>query len=334
MNRPDAAVRRVITDLQFGESLEGEVYLVRQKDLRTTSNGSLYIHAVLADKTGQILARMWNASEGLFKSMPEGGFMRFRGRVESFKGKPQFIIDGMQTVDDDAVALFDFLPSTTRDIEQMWQRTLEILRGVKHPELRALIAAFERDQEFVAAFKRSPAAMQLHHAFIGGLLEHTLNVLELALLVIPRYPRLNLDLVLAGVFLHDAGKTRELSCRTNFAYTDEGQLVGHIVQISVMLHEKAREVAAETGRPISPKVLAVLTHLILSHHGQYDFGSPKLPAMPEAIALHYLDNIDAKIQLFLAEIDKNADEDSDWTGYVPALGTRIFKPNVMAAPAE
>ncbi len=324
-----ATPHKTVAQLQPGERLEDEIYLISQKDLRTTTNGGLYIHAVLADKTGQILARMWNASQQLYDSMPEGGFLHFRGRVESYKGNPQFIIDGMRAVAPGDVDMADFLPCSVRDIEQMWSRVVEILRGIQNRDLLALVARFVKDEQFVRGFKRAPAASAVHHAFIGGLLEHTLNLLELAVLVIPRYPKVSLDLVLAGILLHDAGKVRELTYETNFGYTSEGQLIGHIVQAVLWIHEKAADIEAETGQPFPPQIELALKHIILAHHGKYEFGSPKLPATPEAIAVHYLDNLDAKLFQYLNEIEKDTDASSEFTEYIRTLETKVYKPDVM-----
>jgi 3'-5' exoribonuclease len=169
----------------------------------------------------------------------------------------------------------------------------------------------------------------MHHAFIGGLLEHTRNVLELATLIVPRYPEVSLDLVLSGLFLHDIGKTYELTYETNFQYSNEGQLVGHIVQAAIWIDQKIKAVEAETGEPFPADIRNALLHIILSHHGQYDFGSPKLPAMPEAVAVHYIDNLDAKLNMYLTKINTDKDPSSDWTDYVRSLDVKIFKKDVM-----
>ena len=327
MSTTKPQAHRAIADLQAGQRLEDEIYLIIQKDLRTTSNGSLYIHAVLADQSGQLVARMWNASREIFDSMPESGLMYLTGRVETYKGKPQFIIDGVRKVEEDKFDPAEFLPSTPRDVEEMWQRVKEILRDIKNPDLLALVARFVKDQEFVTAFKRAPAARTNHHAYLGGLLEHTLNLLELAVLVLPRYPDVSADLVLTGVFLHDAGKTAELSYTTSFAYTNEGQLVGHIVQTAIWVAQKARELEAEGDRPFPADLLAALQHVIVAHHGRYEFGSPRLPATAEAIMVHYLDNLDAKLAMIFEAIESDVDEASDWTNWIPALETRVFKPD-------
>lgn len=323
------SARISVNNLSPGERVEDAIYLVAQKDLRTTANGGLYIHAVIADKTGQMLARMWNASQEMYDTIPEGGLLHFRGRVESYKGSPQFIIDGLRSVAPGEANPSDFLPTTTRDIEQMWERVKQILRGLKNPHVLALMAKFINDDEFVTGFKRAPAATKNHHAFIGGLLEHTLNLLELALLVIPRYPNVSLDLVLAGVLLHDCGKVRELAYGTNFTYTDEGQLIGHIAQGVLWLHDKAGDIEAETGKAFPRDIENALKHIILSHHGKYEFGSPKLPASMEAIAVHYLDNLDAKLNQFQGEIDKDTDAATGFTDYVPSLETKIYKKDVL-----
>lgn len=324
-----AGSRRFVKDLGPGERIEDQIFLVASKDLRTTTNGSLYIHVVLADRTGQLLSRIWQATEAQFQQIPEGGFLRFKGRTESYKGALQFIIEGQRPVDDAEINLGDFLPATERDVEAMWQRVKEILRTIKNRDLLLLLKQFVEDEELVRRFKRAPAAMQLHHAFLGGLLEHTLNLLELALVVIPRYPEVSLDLVLAGVFLHDIGKTAELLYDTSFRYSDGGQLVGHIVQAALWVEQKSRDVEKQTGKPFPEDLKVALQHIIVSHHGQYAFGSPKLPASPEAIAVHYLDNIDAKIYTYLYEIRTADNPDSNFTDYIRSLETKVYKKDVM-----
>jgi len=321
--------RTFVKDLRAGERIENQVFMIRSKDLRTTSQGALYIHAVLEDASGQMLARAWQATEAQFDNMPAGGFLRFKGRVESYKGSLQFIIDGMQAVDPDTVDLSEFQPCTEKDVEQMWARVKEILREVKNPDLLALLAEFVNDEKIVTALKRAPAAAQLHHAYIGGLLEHTLNVLELALLVMPRYPKVSTDLVLAGLFLHDLAKVAELSSDTSFGYTTRGQLVGHVVECAIWIDQKCRTVGEQRGEPFPDDLRGALQHIVLAHHGQYEFGSPRLPAMPEAIAVHYFDNLDAKLHQCVGAIEEDADPESEWTQYIRALNTRVYKSDIM-----
>lgn len=325
---------RFIADLRSGDRLEDAVFLVRSKDLRTTTQGSLYIHAVLVDRTGQLVARMWQASQEIFASIPEGGFVRLKGRVEAYKGNPQFIIDGLRPAEPESFDIGDFLAATKRDVDEMWRRLVEILRGIKHPDLLALVEEFLADDELMPRFRRAPAAAVMHHAYIGGLLEHTLNLLEVALRVIPLYEKLSLDLVLAGLFLHDIGKAKELVYTAAIGYSDEGQLLGHITQAVIWIDAKANKVAQRTGKPFPERLRWVLQHIILSHHGRYEFGSPKLPAVPEAIAIHYLDNFDAKINMFHSEIENDRDPASVWTNYNRALETKIYKPKVLDSPLD
>lgn len=321
--------RRFVTDLRPGDRIEDEVFLIRSKDLRTTNQGGMYIHAVLTDRTGQVVARQWQATDAGFQAMPEGGFMRFKGRAENYKGNLQFIIDAVRPADPGSFELADFLPVSKHDPERMWTRLQEILAGIKHDEIGALVAEFLADEKLMSKFRRAPAAAVMHHAYIGGLLEHTVQLLEVALRVMPLYPKLSLDLVLAGLFLHDIGKSEELSFETSIGYSDSGQLIGHIVQAAVWIEQKADQVGARLGRPFPEQLRWTLQHIVLSHHGQYIFGSPKLPAIPEAIAVHYLDNLDAKITMFLAEIENDRDPASHWTNFNRALETKVYKPDVM-----
>jgi 3'-5' exoribonuclease len=322
--------RTYIADLKPGQLIDDQVFLIRSKDLRTTTNGSLYIHAILVDRSGEVPARAWQANESMFNALPEGGLIRLKGRTESYKGNNQFIIDAIRPIDPEIlVDMAEFLPTTTLDVDAMWRRLTEILSGIKHPAIAALVAEFLQDEKLAAAFRRSPAALALHHAYLGGLLEHTLQLLEVALRVIPLYPKLNLDLVLAGLFVHDIGKTCELASDTSISYTDDGQLLGHIFIAANWIDQKADAVARKTGQPFPTKIRWALQHIVLSHHGRYEFGSPKLPAFAEAAAIHYLDNLDAKVHMFLAEAEGDRDPATHWTNYSRALETKVFKPAIV-----
>ena len=322
---------RFIADLRAGERLADEVFLIRSKDLRTTTQGSLYIHAILQDRSGHLVARMWQATEGIFEQMPEGGFLRFTGRVENYKGNLQFIIDGIGLVEPDTYELGDYLPTTENNIDEMWRRLVEILGEIEHPDLAGLVREFLADKELMTRFRKAPAAAVMHHAYLGGLLEHTLNLLEVGRRIMPLYPEMSADLVLAGLFLHDIGKASELDYSTAIGYNDRGQLLGHIIIATTWIEEKSKAVAAATGQPFPQEVLWALQHVVVSHHGQYEFGSPKLPALAEAAAVHYLDNLDAKTHMFLTEIDNDRDPAAKWTRFVPALQTKVYKPDIFGA---
>jgi 3'-5' exoribonuclease len=316
--------RRFINQLMAGEMVD-QVFLVRDKDLRTAKNGSLYLLCTLGDRTGGLPARMWQTSESIYNSLPLDGFVQVKGRTEDYKGTLQLVVDALRPWSADKVDLADFLPITQLDIEQMWAELLEILRVIKDPKVRALVKKFCEDRELVAAFKRAPAAMALHHPFIGGLLEHTLGVAKSAKAVLPLYPRVNADLVLAGVFLHDIGKTAELNAGTSMNYTDRGQLIGHITIAAIWIAEKAKQVGDDSGEPFPQKTIDLLQHIVLSHHGTLEFGSPRLPAIPEAFLLHYMDNLDAKLWMVTHHIDNDPDPKSSFTSYCRELETRVYK---------
>jgi 3'-5' exoribonuclease len=319
-----AANRRYVNQLMAGETLD-QVFLVRDKDLRTTKAGGLYLQCTLADKGGTLAARMWQISESIYTAVPVDGFLQVKGRTEEYRGTLQLIIDACRPWPAEKVDLADFLPVTKQDVEAMWGELTEILRGIKNDPIRLLIKKFIEDQDFVAAFKRSPAALQLHHAFIGGLLEHTLATMRAAKALLPLYPTVNPDLVLAGMFLHDIGKTAELAAGTSMAYTDRGQLVGHVTLAAVWVAQKAAAVAAEIGEPFPARTLDLLQHIIVSHHGQLEFGAPRLPAIPEAFFVHYVDNLDAKLFITTKAIESDPDPNTSFTSYLPSLETRIYK---------
>lgn len=283
--------RIYINQLIAGRTLD-DVFLVSEKDLRTTKTGGLYLTCTLCDKTGTLPARMWQVSESIYNSIPSGGFLHVKGRCEDYKGSLQFIIDACRPRPADKVDLSELVAVSQYDPEQMWAELLEILRGVKNKSLRLLVKKFVEDRELVERFKKSPAAMKMHHPFIGGLLEHTLNVARAAKALLGFYPKLNADLVLVGVFLHDIGKIEELSSGTAIDYTESGRLVGHITTAAMWVRDKAAEIEQETSEPFSQRAVNLLQHIILSHHGEHEFGSPKLPAIPESFFIHYLDNLD------------------------------------------
>jgi 3'-5' exoribonuclease len=318
------AHRTYIEDFRNGQLVD-QVFLVKEKDLRTTKKGDYYIAALLGDRTGGIPARMWQASEAVFNSIPSEGFLHVKGRIEDYKGSLQMVIDACRPVGGEKVDMSDFLAVADRDIDEMWSELLAILREIKHPALKRLMKKFVEDKTLIAAVKKSPAAMQMHQPYMGGLVEHTLNMMKAAKALLPLYPQLNGDLVLAGVFLHDLGKSAELTSGLNIRYTDRGLLVGHITIAAMWIQEKAQAVEAEDGQPFPRNIITLLQHLILAHHGVHEFGSPKLPAIPEAFFIHYIDNLDAKLWMTANAIESDADPASRWTSYQRQLETRIYK---------
>jgi 3'-5' exoribonuclease len=316
--------RRFVQKMQDGDTVE-EVFLVSDKQLRANRNGNLYLQLELRDRTGSMSARLWNAGEHLFRSFDEGDFLLVKGKVQLFQGALQMILSHIDRVEAEKVDLADFLPHTEQDVSKLLERLRTTLLRLGNPHLRALAECFFMDDDFVNGFCRAPAGVRVHHAYLGGLLEHVVTLLDAAERLLSLYPGLDRDLLLTGVFLHDVGKVRELSYDRAFAYTDEGQLIGHLIIGVEMLNEKAAKVPDLTGEPFPPELLLRLKHMILSHHGSYEFGSPKLPMTPEAIALHQLDNFDVKVHVFTRDIREDRNQTSAWTPFNQSLQRRLFK---------
>ena len=304
-----------------------QVFVVRQKELRTTKAGGYFISATLGDSSGNIIARMWQASETVFNGIPTDGFLHVKGRVEDYRGMPQMIIEACRPVSADKVDVSEFIPTSPYDVDEMWGEITEILREIKNTPLKLLVKKILEDKKLVTAIKRAPAAVQMHHPYAGGLVEHTRNVMRNAVVLLPFYPQLSVDLVLAGTFLHDLGKSAELSSGINIFYTDRGQLIGHLTIAVVWIQEKAKLVEEETSQKFPHETITLLQHIVLSHHGEYEYGSPKLPAIPEAFFIHFLDNLDAKMWMTENAIESDPDNESRWTTYLKQLDTKIFKPH-------
>lgn len=321
--------RRFVKQLADGEAID-EVYLVNDKQLRANRNGNLYLQLDLADRSGTINARQWNAGEAVFKSFDVGDFLQIRGKAQLFQGSMQIILNHVERVQPEKVGLDlgDFLPHTPHDIDDLLKRLRGVLLKLTNPHLRALVECFLMDADFLRDFCRAPAGIKNHHAYLGGLLEHIVTLLDAAERLLPLYPNLDRDLLLIGIFLHDIGKVRELTYGRSFGYSDEGQLIGHLVIGVEMLGEKAARVPDLTGEPFPQELLLRLKHMIVAHHGTYEFGSPKLPMTPEAVALHYLDNFDAKVHSTTRDIREDRNALSAWTPYNPQTQRKLFKGSV------
>jgi len=316
--------RRFVQEMADGDSIE-DVYLVTDKQLRANRNGNLYLQLEVRDRTGAISARLWNAGEHLFRSFETGDFLQIKGKVQLFQGALQMILSHLDRVEAEKIDLADFLPHTEHDVSKLLERLRSMLLRLANPHLHGLMECFLMDDQLMAGFCQAPAGVRNHHAYIGGLLEHVVTLLDASDRLVPLYPELDRDLLLAGVFLHDIGKVRELSYARAFAYTDEGQLLGHLIIGIEMVNEKVVKVPDLTGEPFPPELLLRLKHMILSHHGSYEFGSPRLPMTPEAIALHYLDNLDAKVHSFTRDIREDRNATSAWTPFNQSLQRRLFK---------
>jgi 3'-5' exoribonuclease len=312
-----------ISDLSTYE--EGRIFdgffLVLSKQQRTTKTNKPYLNLMLGDKTGQLEARVWDpADPRIAKDFDAGDIVKVRGACSRYEERLQAKVDQLRLAQPDEVEKSDLLPATGYDVNDLWRQLGNFIEDMSNPDLKALLTAMLSDPAIAKAYREAPAARQLHHAWLGGLLEHVVSLLRLGERVAAHYPMLDRDLLLTGVILHDIGKIRELSWDTGFDYTIEGVLLGHI-QMGVDLVEKTIE-----KLPHFPDRLRTLVlHLILSHHGKLEFGSPKLPMIPEALALNFIDDLDAKMQAVMSEFDKSSREGKgpdELTGRVWSLDNR------------
>ena len=320
-------MRRYINQFVDGESID-DIFLLTDKQLRANRNANLYLLVDLRDKTGAISGRMWNVLEEATAHLNTGEFVQVKGKVQLYQGALQMIVSHIFPTAADGLDLADFLPRSDRDLGRLNARLREILFSIQDLPLRTLMECFLIDEPLMQGFGMAPAGIKAHHAYQGGLLEHVVTMLEVGQRISTLYPALNGDLLLAGIFLHDIGKVRELSYDNGFGYTDEGQLLGHVVIAIELLAAKIAQAAELTGEPFPTETALRLKHLIVSHHGQYQFGSPKLPMTPEAIALHYIDNLDAKIHEFARDIQEDPNPLSRWTPFNARLDRKLFKGTV------
>ncbi|CAN5592297.1 HD domain-containing protein [soil metagenome] len=326
--------RLFLCDCQPGDLVE-DVFIVSGKQLSTTNTGKYFIKAFVSDRTTQVTARMWNATREIFNALPESGFIRVRGRVENYQNNLQFIIESLWPAKDGTYQIDDLMPHTDKNVEAMCKRLTEILQSIQNRHLAALIQAYLDDEALMANFCRAPAAMSFHHAFVGGLLEHTINAIEVAEGVVKFYPGLNRDLVIAGIFLHDIANTWELSYECAFGYTDGGYLIGHIVKSAMWVEHKSKIAEETLGEKIPQPLIDVVQHMILSHHDRPESGSPKVPATPEAIAVHMIENMDAKLTMALRATrgEQPTGIEGNWTEYMKAFGGKLYRPDVAPAVA-
>ena len=325
--------RLFLRDAASGDIVD-DVFVLTNKQFAAASTGKYYIKAFVSDATGQLVARMWNTTREIFNWLPDSGFIKVRGRIENYQSNLQFIIESVGPALDGTYDVADLVAHTKKSIPDMCTKLHAMLNTIRNRHLHALIQAYVNDPGLMDNFCKAPAAMSFHHAYLGGLLEHTVNAMQVADAIMQFYPGLNRDLVIAGIFLHDIAKTWELSYNCSFGYTDSGQLVGHIVKSAIWVEHKAKEAEVKLGEPIPQPLIDVLQHIILSHHGTYEFGSPRTPSTPEALAVHAIENMDAKLMMALGATRNNdgAGADGNWTEYMKAFSGKLYRPDV--APAD
>ena len=294
-------------------------FVVAAKQVKTKKNGELYLALTLADRTGQIQANMWDNVADALNAFEQDDFIKVKGMVQKYNGRWQLTIHKLRKLGDSEIDHTDYLAKTPKDIDELWRTLGEFVGTFENPWLKHLVKDFMADEAIAAAYKNAPAAKTLHHAYIGGLLDHVVSLFTVCDLAARNYPQVNRDLLLTGVFLHDIGKIHELAYQRSISYTTKGQLLGHMIIELEMLHEKLSHI------PDFPEELKILLeHLIISHHGQYEFGSPKLPMFPEALMLHYLDDLDSKMESMRAQFERDRELESPWTGYNPSLARPLL----------
>jgi 3'-5' exoribonuclease len=296
------------------------VFLVRDKTLGMAKNGKPYLTLKLMDRTGEVEGRIWDRVDEFAVQFERDDFLHVAGKASIYLGKMQLVIQELKRLDERLVDLADFLPVAARPAAEMVAELKARVASLGDPHLRALLQAFVDDPAFLAAYSRAPAAKAMHHVYLGGLLEHSLAVASLAADICQRYPGLNRDLLMAGALLHDVGKISELRYARSFEYTDMGKLIGHIVIGVELVEEKLRTLADFPG-----ELAILLKHLLLSHHGQYEFGSPKRPKTLEAVILNFIDDLDSKINGVRTHLDKEPDSASPWTQYHRLYDRYFFK---------
>ncbi len=308
-----------VADLQPDQAVSS-LFLVRDKEIRTSSaTGKSWLQLELVDRTGTIEAKMWDNFTDIAATFERDDIVKIRARVKVYRGKSELSIEQVIPARQGEYSLEDFLPHTKQDIEQLYRSVCSTAAGVSNPWLNALLKSVLEDPAIAAKLRRAPAAMTMHHAFIGGLLEHIVSLCALCKFAASQYTEVNSDLLYAGAILHDLGKIQELTYNRGFAYSTEGELLGHIVIGLAMVR---RKIEAIQGFPAP--VATLVEHMIVSHHGSYEFGSPRLPMVREAVLLHYLDDLDSKMGAMRATLESR-DGNAPWTARNPSLRRSLLR---------
>jgi len=315
-----------LAELKANQTVEMQL-LIRRKNLAQSRNGKDYLNLKLGDSSAEISAFLWDDAVRADAGLKEGDCVHIKGRTQIFNGNLQLTLSFIELWQG-PVDPRNFLPQSTRHIPTMQRDLLKIITDIRDPWLKRLVQAFfVKDQTFAADFALAPAAKAMHHAWLGGLLEHTLGVARLALKVTPLYPQINADLVLTGALLHDIGKVRELVYERNFDYSTAGRLLGHVMIGARMIQEKVK-----TIKNFPDTTLMLVEHLILSHHGEYEYGSPKRPKTLEAILLNFIDDLDAKVVAVSTHLENGGNEASDWSDFHRLFGRAFYAAPVPDSP--
>jgi len=307
-----------VTDLNSEQSIT-TFFLVHEKEIRNTREGKPYLRLELGDRSGTIEARMWDQFDLAVKDINRDDFVKVQARVEIYRNKPQLSLQQLRLAKPEEIDLADFLLHTKEDVGKLYAQLLEYANAIANPWLKKLATGIVSNPEIAAKYKRAPAAKVMHHAYLGGLIEHVVSLCGLAEQAAAHYPELDADLLLTAAILHDVGKLDELCYDRAIAYTVEGQLLGHIM---MEFETVSKAMDAIAGFPANLKT--IVQHLLISHHGQYEFGSPKLPMIREAMVFHYLDDLDSKLAAVRVALATPSGDD-EWSAYSTALGRKFLR---------
>src|ERR1700739_94789 len=304
-------------------------FVVVAKQIKPKKTGEPYLALTLGDRSGQLEAKMWDNVEEVLDTFEQDDFLKIKGLVNKYKQRFQLTVHKLRKLGETEIDFSDYLPKTTKDIDELWRTLTGFVESFQNQHLKSLVQSFMADPEIAAAYRNAPAAKTLHHAYIGGLLDHVVSLSRSCDLICKNYPQINRDLLLTGAFLHDIGKIHELTYNRSFSYTTKGQLLGHMIIELEMLQTKRVQLP---GFPEELKTM--VEHLIISHHGEYEFGSPKLPMFPEALVLHYLDDLDSKMEAMRAHFERESSLDGPWTSYNASLGRPLLNTEKFLAPKK
>ena len=308
-----------VNELKPDQIMTGS-FLVCAKEIRQKKKGDPYLSLQLGDRTGELDTKMWDNVADVMETFERDDFVKVKGLVQIFHNRPQLTLHTIHRLDDRDVDFTDYFPASARDPEEMWRELRGFAAAIANPHLHKLVAALLDDDEIARRYRLAPAAKQIHHAYLGGLIEHVLSLCNLARLTASHYAMIDADLLTTGAIVHDIGKIHELSYERGFSYSDEGQLLGHMLIAVRMVGDKLREIP-----DFPPRLRSLVEHMIVSHHGQLEFGSPKTPVFPEALLLHYLDDMDSKMECMRHLLQKDFPYAGNFTSFSPSLERVVLK---------
>jgi 3'-5' exoribonuclease len=308
-----------VNELKPDQIITGS-FLVCSKEIRQKKKGDPYLSLSLGDRTGELDTKMWDNVAEVMETFERDDFVKVKGLLQIFHNRPQLTLHTIHRLDDREVDFTDYFPASARDPEEMWRELREFAASIANPHLHKLLAALLDDEDIARRYRRAPAAKQIHHAYLGGLIEHVLSLCHLSRMAASHYPVIDGDLLLTGAMVHDIGKIYELSYERGFSYSDEGQLLGHMLIAVRLIGDKLRDIP-----DFPPRLRSLVEHMIISHHGQLEFGSPKTPVFPEAIMLHYLDDMDSKMECMRHLIEADRQMAGNFTSYSQSLERVVLK---------